>query len=74
MRCFSCGGVVADKIEELDTRVANGDDPAEVLTELGVTRYCCRRMLLSNANVIDQVVKYHERLSHKRSEFDRESI
>ena len=74
VRCFSCGGVVADKLEELETRVTNGDDPAEVLTELGVTRYCCRRMLLSNSNVIDQVVKYHERLSHKRSEFDRESI
>ncbi|RLG69471.1 MAG: DNA-directed RNA polymerase subunit N, partial [Candidatus Iainarchaeum archaeon] len=33
-------------------------DPKEVLDELGVKRYCCRRMLLSHVELIDEVIKY----------------
>jgi len=29
-----------------------------VLDELGLSRYCCRRMLLSNADLIDEVVPF----------------
>jgi DNA-directed RNA polymerase, subunit N (EC 2.7.7.6) len=59
VRCFSCGQVVADKWEEFDRRVhKNGEDPGKVLDELGVKRYCCRRMLISHIDLIDEVIDY----------------
>ncbi|MGC8652040.1 MAG: DNA-directed RNA polymerase subunit N [Candidatus Micrarchaeia archaeon] len=55
VRCFSCGAVVADKWEEYDRRVnKNNEDPGKVLDDLGVKRYCCRRMFLGNLELIDE--------------------
>ncbi|MEM0149538.1 MAG: DNA-directed RNA polymerase subunit N [Candidatus Micrarchaeaceae archaeon] len=55
VRCFSCGAVVADKWEEYDKRVNKGnEDAGKVLDELGVKRYCCRRMFLGNLELIDE--------------------
>ncbi len=61
VRCFSCGKVVGDKWEGFKKRVDVGEDPAYVLDDLGVTRYCCRRMLLSHVEIIDDVIKFHEK-------------
>jgi len=36
-----------------------GETPSEVLTDLGVTRYCCRRMLLAHVEIIDDVLRFH---------------
>lgn len=60
VRCFSCGSLIGDKWERFAERVKNGEDPAKVLDSLGVTRYCCRRMLLSNVDVIDEILRYYE--------------
>ncbi|MCL4373794.1 MAG: DNA-directed RNA polymerase subunit N [Candidatus Marsarchaeota archaeon] len=55
VRCFSCGAVVADKWEEYDRRVnKNNEDPGKVLDDLGVKRFCCRRMFLGNLELIDE--------------------
>ncbi len=69
IRCFTCGGLVADKQEDFESRLREGEDPAKILTSLDVTRYCCRRMLLSSADVLDQVLPYYESLAERRSEF-----
>lgn len=61
IRCFTCGKVIGDKWEEFARRVKNGEKPKDVLDDLGVTRYCCRRMLLSNVEIIDKVLKYSSR-------------
>ncbi len=58
VRCFTCGSVIGDKWDELNKRVKKGEDLGKVLDDLGVTRYCCRRMLLSNTEIIDEVLKY----------------
>ena len=60
VRCFTCGTVVGDKWDEFARRVKNGEKPNEVLDDLGLNRYCCRRMLLSNVDVIDEILKYYE--------------
>jgi DNA-directed RNA polymerase subunit N len=60
VRCFSCGSLVGDKWETFAIRVKKGEDPAKVLDSLGLTRYCCRRMLLSNVDVIDEILRYYE--------------
>jgi DNA-directed RNA polymerase subunit N len=41
--------------------VKSGEDPGKVLDELGLKRYCCRRMLISSVDVIDQVLPFFSR-------------
>ena len=60
VRCFTCGAVIADKYEEFKKRVEEGEHPKEVLDSLGVKRYCCRRMLLTHMNFIDEVIQFDE--------------
>ncbi|HKH85362.1 MAG TPA: DNA-directed RNA polymerase subunit N, partial [Nitrososphaera sp.] len=48
VRCFTCGGLIADKHAEYSNRVRTGEDPAKVMDSLGLKRYCCRRMFISN--------------------------
>ena len=59
IRCFSCGKVVGDKWESFSQRVSAGEFPKDVLDDLGVERYCCRRMLLSHVELIDDILKFH---------------
>lgn len=58
VRCWSCGKVVAARYDEFVDRVDAGEDPKEVLTDIGLTRYCCRRMIVSHADVIDEASAY----------------
>ncbi len=61
IRCFTCGKVVSDKWEEYDRRVKSGEKVSNVLDDLGLIRYCCRRMLISNVEIIDEILKFHKR-------------
>ena len=63
IRCFTCGKLVGDKFSEFESRVKANDDPGKVLDELGVKRYCCRRMLISSVDLIDQVLPYYAQKS-----------
>jgi DNA-directed RNA polymerase subunit N len=68
VRCFTCGAVVGDKWEEFSRRVKNGENAGTVLDELGVKRYCCRRMLLSHVDIIDEILKFYEEAEKKKGE------
>ncbi len=67
VRCFTCGKLIADKWEEFARRVKMGEDPGDVLDSLGIKRYCCRRMLLSHVEIIDEVLRFYEE-AEKRKE------
>ena len=67
VRCFTCGKLIGDKWEEFARRVKAGEEPSEVLDSLGIKRYCCRRMLLSHVEVIDEVLQFYE-VAEKRRE------
>jgi DNA-directed RNA polymerase subunit N len=41
--------------------VKSGEAAGKVLDGLGLTRYCCRRMLLSHVEIIDEIVEFYER-------------
>ena len=60
IRCFTCGAVIADKYEEYSKRVKEGKNPAKVLEEMEIERYCCRRMFLSHVEVMDKIVRYRK--------------
>lgn len=58
VRCFSCGKPVSEVSEEYEERVKKGEEPAKVMDDLGISNYCCRRMLLSQVPLIDEVLHY----------------
>jgi len=58
IRCFSCGFPVSAFYEEFKKRVMKGEKPGKVMDDLGIKRYCCRRMLLSQIDVIDEIAVF----------------
>lgn len=67
VRCFTCGKVIGDIWEEFATRVKAGESAGGVLDSLGIKRYCCRRMLLSHVEIVDEVLRFYEE-AEKRKE------
>ena len=59
VRCFTCGKLIGDKFEEFKAKVQTGEDPGKALDDLQVTRYCCRRMMITSVDLIDQVLPYY---------------
>lgn len=55
VRCFTCGKVVGSAYEIFKRDVAEGKDPQKVLDELGLKRYCCRRMILTHVDLIEDI-------------------
>jgi len=72
IRCFTCGSLIGDRYEEFAKRVKEGEEPGKVLDSMKIQRYCCRRMLLSNIDIIDRVLPYYEVLAERRAEFHLE--
>jgi len=67
IRCFTCGALIGDKWEEYERRVEAGEEPGKVLDDLGIKRYCCRRMFLSHYEYFDEVIRLHTLFSqHKK--------
>ena len=66
VRCFTCGNLVADKFEEYQNKVKSGEEPTKILDSLGIKRYCCRRMLLTTVETIQQVLPFYEAM-YKRN-------
>ena len=58
VRCFTCGKVIGHLYPTFKQRVEMGEDPARVLDDLGLERYCCRRMLLTHVDLIDDILPY----------------
>ncbi len=58
IRCFTCGKVVASLYEDYKNRIERGENPKNALDALGLKRYCCRKMLISHADLIDEVIPY----------------
>ncbi len=67
VRCFTCGKLIADKYEDYQGRIKTGEEPEKVLNELGIERYCCRRMLLTSVETIQQIIPFYEAM-HKRNQ------
>ncbi|HII38990.1 TPA: DNA-directed RNA polymerase subunit N [Candidatus Micrarchaeota archaeon] len=58
VRCFSCGKPVADKFDEYSKKIGEGQTPAKALDEVGMTRYCCRRMFLGQVDLLEEILPY----------------
>jgi len=65
VRCFSCGKPVAEYWDDYKERVMKGESKEKALDELGIDRYCCRRMFLSQyfdektgAELVDEILPF----------------
>nr|AIF03017.1 DNA-directed RNA polymerase subunit N (rpoN) [uncultured marine thaumarchaeote KM3_160_B06] len=67
VRCFTCGNLIADKFEDYQNKVRSGEKPAKILDSMDIKRYCCRRMLLTTLESIQQIVPFYEAI-HKRNQ------
>jgi len=67
VRCFTCGKLIAEKYEDYQNKVKTGESPQKVLDELKIERYCCRRMLLTTVETIQQIIPFYEAM-HKRNQ------
>ncbi|MGI6589363.1 MAG: DNA-directed RNA polymerase subunit N [Candidatus Iainarchaeum sp.] len=60
VRCFSCGKVLGGVYEEFKERTQKGEDAGKVLDEMGIKKYCCRKMILTHAETIDDIMKFNK--------------
>jgi DNA-directed RNA polymerase subunit N len=74
IRCFTCGSLLGDKYEIFSERIKNNEEPGTVLDDMDIKRYCCRRMILSNVDIIDQTLPYYEFLSQRKAEFETDAV
>ncbi|HTY89552.1 MAG TPA: DNA-directed RNA polymerase subunit N [Methanocella sp.] len=67
VRCFTCGKVVSnvweeyiERVEERKKSLPRGEQlkVGDILDDLGIERYCCRRMLLSHVELVDVLAPY----------------
>ena len=58
VRCFTCGKPIASQYEEYKKRVETGENAKDVLDSLKLIRYCCRRMLISQADLLEEIMEY----------------
>jgi DNA-directed RNA polymerase subunit N len=69
VRCFTCGKVISSLYEEYTQRcdayqkaIAAGEKPKEtpqqILDSLDVERYCCRRMIISQVDLLKEAAPY----------------
>ena len=72
VRCFTCGNLIADKFNDYQTKVKAGENPEKALNDLAINRYCCRRMLLTTVETIQQVIPFYESIQKRKEEVEAE--
>lgn len=60
VRCFTCGKVIGNKWEPYCKLLSSGVESKEALDQLKLERYCCRRMLITHVELIDQILLYEK--------------
>jgi DNA-directed RNA polymerase subunit N len=72
VRCLTCGKLIADKFDDYQNKIKSGGDPTKTLDSLGFERYCCRRMLLTTVETIQQVIPFYEAIQRRKQEVQSE--
>jgi DNA-directed RNA polymerase subunit N len=69
VRCFTCGKIISEIYDQYKARKKIYDDalkasekpketPKMILDDLGVERYCCRRMIISHVDLLEKCAPY----------------
>ncbi|MFO8019194.1 MAG: DNA-directed RNA polymerase subunit N [Promethearchaeia archaeon] len=58
IRCFSCGKEIASLYKPYLEYKKKGISSDEAFEELGLERFCCRRMIVSHVDLIDELLEF----------------
>ena len=72
VRCFTCGKLIADMYDDYQTKIRSGENPEKAMDAVGAERYCCRRMLLTTVETIQQVIPFYEAINRRKQEVQSE--
>ena len=56
IRCYTCGKVIAHLYDDFLKGLKEGVEAGELLDGFGLTRFCCRRMLITHVELIDNIL------------------
>ena len=59
VRCFTCGQVIGDKYSKYQDLLASEYQEKDAMDALGLTRYCCRRMLLTYVDFSEMLLRFN---------------
>jgi DNA-directed RNA polymerase subunit N (RpoN/RPB10) len=73
IRCFTCNKVIGGKWEkyrslcqQLENPSAESDEEPiiksydDIMAQLGISRWCCKRMFLTGVNVTEKIIDYNQ--------------
>lgn len=66
VRCFTCGKVIGNKFDTYLELMNNDYSESDALNELGLMRYCCRRMLLTHVDLMTRLLNYNSEFHYVR--------
>ena len=70
VRCFTCGKVIGNLWHRYLQLVSEKkDNMTDIFKELGLNRYCCRRMIISHVDLIEKLLKYNSKLIQNNIHF-----
>lgn len=58
VRCFTCGTVTGSAYETYQAELKKGKSGKEALDATGLTRFCCRRIVLSHVDLLKEAAPY----------------
>lgn len=58
IRCYTCGKVIAHLYDDYVRGLQEGKEIEELLDSFGLTRYCCRRMMITHVELIDNILTF----------------
>ena len=58
IRCFSCGKLIAHAFKPYLEYIEKGESSEMAFKELGLDRWCCKRMIVSHVDLIDELLKF----------------
>ena len=64
IRCFTCGKVIGNKWDRYLQLLNNKKEMSEIFQDLGLNRYCCRRMIISHVDLITKLLHYNSKTNY----------
>jgi DNA-directed RNA polymerase subunit N len=58
IKCFSCGKLIAHVYKPYLEKLEKGESSEKAFKDLGIERFCCKRMIVGHVDLIDELLKF----------------